>query len=88
VKIKITAPGENYLFEGVIKDVSSDSLEKEDNNSAAGRFYEVLVGPGEAFLDARINLGIEVEVYVVSDRATMFDYIISVFPSQSKLEVW
>jgi hemolysin D len=88
VKIKITSPGENHFFIGVIKDVSSDSLEKEESNPAAGRYYETTVVPEERFLNAAINLGIEAEVYVVSERATVFDYILSVFPSHAKLEVW
>lgn len=88
VKIKITAPGENYFFIGAVKDVSSDSLEKEENNSTAGRYYEVTIKPEDKFLDAAINLGIDVDVYVISERATVFDYIISVFPSFAKIEVW
>jgi biotin carboxyl carrier protein len=88
VKIKITSPGKNYFFLGKIKNVSSDSLEKEDNNPAAGRYYEATILPEERFLDAEINLGIDTEVFVISKRATIFDYILSVFPSYTKLEVW
>gem|GEM_PF-6005175 len=88
VKIKITSPGENHFFVGRIKNVSSDSLEKEENNADAGRYYEATIVPEEKFLTAAINLGIDVEVYVVSERATVFDYITSIFPSHTKLEVW
>ena len=88
VKIKITSPGANYFFSGSIKDVSSDSLEKEKNSPTAGRYYEVTIVPEKRFLDAEISLGIEVEVYVVSENATVFEYVLSVIPSRLKLEVW
>ena len=88
VKIKITSPGENHFFIGLIKDVSSDSLEREESNPAAGRYYETTIVPEKRFLTSAINLGIEAEVYVISERATVFDYVLSVFPSHAKLEVW
>ena len=63
-------------------------MEKEKNNPTAGRYYEVTIVPEKRFLDAEISLGIEVEVYVVSENATVFEYVLSVIPSRLKLEVW
>jgi len=88
VKIKITSPGQNYFFNGFIRDVSSDSLEQQEGDPASGRFYEATIRPDKAFLNAALSLGIDVEVYVVTDKATVFDYILSVLPTYSKLEVW
>lgn len=88
VKIKITAPGTNYLFSGVIVDVSSDSLQNEKNSMNGGRHYEATVVPDQDFLDSSIDLGLDVEVFAISERATIFDYIMSVIPLYSKLEVW
>jgi hypothetical protein len=88
VKIKISAPGANYLFSGVITEISSDSLQNEKSNYQSGRYYEVTVLPDQGFIDSSIDLGLDVDVFAISERATVFDYIMSVIPLYSKLEVW
>jgi hypothetical protein len=88
VKIKITAPGINYFFSGVIQDTSSDSLEHKKGDPSAGRYYDVTILPEQRFVETSLSLGLEVEVFVVSDKTTVLDYILSVVPSQIKFEVW
>jgi multidrug resistance efflux pump len=88
VKIKISAPGANYLFSGEIVEISSDSLQNEKSNFNSGRYYEVTVLPDQEFINSSIDLGLDVDVFAISERATVFDYIMSVIPLYSKLEVW
>jgi hypothetical protein len=88
VKIKITAPGINYFFSGVIQDTSSDSLENKKGDASSGRYYEVTILPEQRFIETSLSLGLEVKVFVVSDETTVLDYILSVIPSQIKFEVW
>ena len=88
VKIKITAPGVNYYFSGLIQDTSSDSLEHKKGDASSGRYYEVTILPEQRFIETSLSLGLEVQVFVVSDKTTVLDYILSVVPSQLKFEVW
>lgn len=88
VKLRLASPGMNYLFNGQIMDVSADSLEYDPGNPESGRYYEITVYPEDRFFESKINPGVSVEVFVVSDQATVFDYILGVFPSYPKVEVW
>jgi multidrug efflux pump subunit AcrA (membrane-fusion protein) len=88
VKIKINAPGFNDLFSGEIIELSSDSIIYDEQNKTGGRYYRVTIEPDEQFLDLSLNLGIDVEVFVVNDEINVLEFILSVLPSDIKFEVW
>jgi multidrug efflux pump subunit AcrA (membrane-fusion protein) len=86
VKLKITAPGYLELFNGVVLDISADAITDEQDKNI--KYYRVTIQPDERFNQLSLDLGIDVEVYIVEDKVTPMTYILSVIPSFNKISVW
>lgn len=88
VKILTNSTGFSKAFTGVIKDISSDSLPYEVNQENSKRYYRVTIEPNDEFLDLKLNLGIDVNVMVVENEITAFEYMLSVIPNVFNFKVW
>jgi multidrug efflux pump subunit AcrA (membrane-fusion protein) len=88
VKLKITAPGFLQLFDGYISEISSDAIEYEDSARAGRRYYRATIIPDESFINLSLNLGMDVEIYVIDKEVSALDYIMSVIPFELKFNVW
>lgn len=88
VKIMTNSTGFSKVFTGTIADVSSDSLPYEPNQEGSNRYYRVTITPDQKFLDLQLNLGIDVNVMVVENEITAFQYILSVIPNVFNFKVW
>lgn len=88
VKIMTNSTGFSKAFTGVIKDISSDSLPYEPGEENGKRYYRVAIEPNEEFLMLQLNLGIDVNVMVVENEITAFDYMLSVIPDVFNFKVW
>lgn len=86
VKLKITSPGYLEVFNGTILEISSDAI--SDETEANVKYYRVIVKPDERFDKLSLDLGIDVEVYIIEDKVTPMIYILSVIPSFNKISVW
>lgn len=88
VRLKINSPGFNEIFNGTITDLSSDSISYEDQSHAGERYYRVTIQPDEEFLALSLDLGMDVQVFVVNDNVSVLEFILSVLPDDIKFEVW
>ncbi|WP_164675294.1 HlyD family efflux transporter periplasmic adaptor subunit [Vibrio rhodolitus] len=88
VRLKINSPGFNEIFSGTIVELSSDSIAYDEQNKNGKRYYRVTIKPDQEFLDLSLNLGIDVQVFVVDDKINVMEFIFSVLPSDIKFEVW
>ncbi|NRA69910.1 MAG: HlyD family efflux transporter periplasmic adaptor subunit [Gammaproteobacteria bacterium] len=88
VKLRINTPGFSEVFDGKIIELSSDSIVYDEQNKAGSRYYRVTIEPDEQFLSLSLNLGIDVEVFVVNDQINVLEFILSVLPSDIKFDVW
>lgn len=88
VRLKINTPGFNEIFNGTITDLSSDSISYEDQGRAGERYYRVTIQPDEEFLQLSLELGMDVQVFVVNDQVSVLEFILSVLPNDIKFEVW
>lgn len=88
VKIMTNSTGFSKVFTGTIKDISSDSLPYEPGQENSKRYYRVTIAPDQQFLDLQLNLGIDVNVMVVENEITAFQYMLSVIPDVFNFKVW
>ncbi len=88
VKLKINLPGFNEIFNGSIVELSSDSIDYDQQNKSGKRYYRATIKPDQQFLDLSLNLGIDVQIFVVNDQINVLEFILSVLPSDIKFEVW
>ncbi|OLQ86831.1 hypothetical protein BIY21_17705 [Vibrio ponticus] len=88
VKLKINSPGFNEIFNGTIVELSSDSIAYDEQNKNGKRYYRVTIKPDQEFLDLSLNLGIDVQVFVIDDQINVMEFILSVLPNDIKFEVW
>ncbi|WP_375749701.1 HlyD family efflux transporter periplasmic adaptor subunit [Vibrio sp. HN007] len=88
VRLKINSPGFNEIFNGTITDLSSDSISYEDQGHAGERYYRVTIQPDDEFLALSLDLGMDVQVFVVNDNVSVLEFILSVLPDNIKFEVW
>ncbi|RXJ72562.1 hypothetical protein CS022_14720 [Veronia nyctiphanis] len=88
VKLKINSPGFNKVFSGRISELSSDSLAYEEQNQSGKRYYRVTIEPDQEFVDLSLNLGMDVQVFVIDDEVSVFGFILSVLPSDIRFDVW
>lgn len=88
VRLKINSPGFNEIFDGTIIDLSSDSITYEEQGHEGERYYRVTIQPDEEFLALSLDLGMDVQVFVVDDKVSVLEFILSVLPSDIKFEVW
>lgn len=88
VTLKIDSPGVNLIYKGVIAEVSSDSIEYDEPGKSGQRYYRVDIRPEKAFIDKSLNLGLDVQVIVIANQITAFDYISSVIPGAVNFNVW
>ncbi|WED20668.1 HlyD family efflux transporter periplasmic adaptor subunit [Vibrio sp. JC009] len=88
VRLKINSPGFNEIFNGTIIELSSDSISYEDQSHAGQRYYRVTIQPDDEFLDLSLDLGMDVQVFVVNDKVSVLGFILSVLPDEIKFEVW
>jgi multidrug efflux pump subunit AcrA (membrane-fusion protein) len=86
VRLKINSPGYLELFEGRILDISADAIPDEQDNKV--KYYRVTIQPDERFNNLALDLGIDVEVYLIEDKVTPMTYIMSVIPAFDKVNVW
>lgn len=86
VKLKINSPGYLELFQGEILDISADAI--TDEQDSKHKYYRVTIQPDERFNRLALDLGIDVEVYLVEDTVTPMRYILSVIPAFNKISVW
>lgn len=88
VKIMTNSTGFSKVFTGTVQDISSDSLPYEPNQENSKRYYRVTITPDRKFLDLQLNLGIDVNVMVVENEITAFQYMLSVIPDVFNFKVW
>lgn len=88
VKLKINSPGFNEIFNGTIIELSSDSMTYDQQDKNGKRYYRVTIEPDQAFLDLSLNLGMDVQIFVVNDQINVLEFILSVLPGDIKFEVW
>ncbi len=88
VTLKIDSPGFNLIYNGIILEISSDSIEYDEAGKDGQRYYQVNILPEKAFIDKSLNLGLDVQIIVVADEITVFDYISSVIPNAINFNVW
>jgi len=88
VTLKLDSPGSNLIYKGEITEISSDSLEYDEQSKDGQRYYRVGIMPEDAFVDKSLNLGLDVQVIVVADNITIFNYILSVIPGSVTFNVW
>ncbi|MDV7105619.1 HlyD family efflux transporter periplasmic adaptor subunit [Vibrio sp. TH_r3] len=88
VRLKINAPGFNQIFNGTIIELSSDSINYEEQGHQGKRYYRVTIQPDEEFLALSLDLGMDVQVFVVNDKVSVLEFILSVLPNDVKFEVW
>lgn len=88
VRLKINSPGFNEIFNGTIVDLSSDSISYEDQRRSGERYYRVTIQPDQQFIDLSLDLGMDVQVFVVNDNVSVLEFILSVLPDETKFEVW
>lgn len=88
VKLKINSPGFNEIFNGTIAELSSDSITYDQQDKNGKRYYRATIKPDQQFLDLSLNLGIDVQVFVVNDNINVLEFILSVLPNDIKFEVW
>ena len=88
VKIMTNSTGFSKVFTGTIQDISSDSLPYEPGQENSKRYYRVTITPNQQFLDLQLNLGIDVNVMVVENEITAFQYMLSVIPDVFNFKVW
>lgn len=88
VRLKINSPGFNEIFNGTITELSSDSISYEDQGHMGKRYYRVTIQPDEEFLALSLDLGMDVQVFVVNDKVSVLEFILSVLPNKTRFEVW
>lgn len=88
VRLKIESPGFTNVYDGEIIEVSSDSIEYEEQAKAGKRFYRAIIKPEARFVEQSLNLGMNVQVFVVASEITPIEYMTSVFPGTVQFNVW
>lgn len=88
VRLKINSPGFNEIFNGSITELSSDSISYQDQGHMGQRYYRVTIQPDAEFLALSLDLGMDVQVFVVNDKVSVLEFILSVLPDETKFEVW
>ncbi|EDY0912126.1 HlyD family efflux transporter periplasmic adaptor subunit, partial [Salmonella enterica subsp. enterica serovar Oranienburg] len=88
VRIVINSPGYRRYYEGFVSKISVDSFIDKDTPGSR-RFYKVEIqyAKGKQKIPA-YNEGIQVSVYAISKKMTIFSYIFSLINSNVTFNVW
>ncbi|ENJ4423648.1 hypothetical protein AB1E07_004884 [Salmonella enterica] len=88
MRIVINSPGYRRYYEGFVSKISVDSFIDKDTPGMR-RFYKVEIQyDKEKQKVPEYNEGIQVSVYAISKKMTIFSYIFSLINSNITFNVW
>ncbi|MUT56047.1 HlyD family efflux transporter periplasmic adaptor subunit [Vibrio parahaemolyticus] len=87
-RIVINSPGYKKTLHGKIKSISVDSFLDDNNPGSTSRFYEVEVLAEEKNTLDNAMIGVQANIYVVSNNTTIFDFISATIIESIYFGVW
>ena len=87
VKIIVNSPGYKKNLNGIITKISADSFSDDEKNGME-RYYKVEVKPNDESIISPELEGIQVNIYVLSKRVTLLNYITALVGSNLVFNVW
>ncbi len=90
VKIVVNSPGYKKYYDGIISKVSADSfIDKDRPGSIYSRYYKVEISYDKKSGQVpEYSEGIQVNVYAISKKITIFNYLFSLVNSNVVFNVW
>lgn len=88
VKISVNSTAFKKNFTGKISKISADSFVANTQNNNEQRYYSVTIDTFEDVAPTLLPEGIEVNVFAISKKVTIFEYMIATLKSNIVFNVW
>lgn len=87
-KITINSQGYKKVIKGAVESISADSFVDETNPQSKDRFYKVKIEPDHIADFNNDMIGIQVNVFLITENITIFEYIFATVIDGFHFNVW